>query len=816
MIVQMLIGMIITFLVFVSFLFFIKAYGHTAVEPLPSKADMPPKTFPSLTFGNDHTVEAKVVFKDRAHDLGLTIFGYIFWALMLAQFVIGIVIVVMGNSQIVPNGDCPEGLVSLLGFSEADQAAAAEAGVELPDMNEMMPPGMPGYCVLDDFKLAYDECQAKAAEMEPGMGGLGGAGGMSGLGGLGGAGDCSMEQMQYDACITQVQEYTNQGVDQATIDLMMDQCQTMMDSLTQCQNNARRLQVGKPRQHGRILMERSSRGNVVATVQHDLFSALHMHQFRSMTGRPLRKLQEVADSASEGDIGSLWTAFEEYMQVPAVIFTCVIVAVPLWIFILKTCTAGVVWGTLSLNLIALIYAIIRPFIAQQQLADNLDEAGVDPDVLTGVDGMTIMDDSMTEPKPMTGTYMLIVIALGYIGLIAMMRKKIMTAIDIVKIATTGLSETPSILGASTVCFLLYATYIAFWEIAVISSSGVVQLTDMTHDPDEWLNPCKIGIPGYMNGMVQFLTICFVPTTFFFFNANMCCCATGLGAWYFHADDPQRPRSPAFVGLKWAFFDSTGPVFMASLIQYAVHEIKKLLNKRPNPCNPIWVIARIVWCFVQAMVEAFTKMMLLGHLFHGGGLISTCRNAYQVLKNHLGQVLVTEMVSEQVVNWSLIVFSVGFGVASCAWMDSVVGKGLFNGGVQGLSSIGVPADFIAILVCCLFLFFAKYPLFSLVVVIGFLQGLIAGLGGNAVIGLLTGIFFSAIVSIIFNFVGKIVHNCTDVIMYCLALEKETGKEQTERFENLYKVMKDQIQTGTTDAGAVAQGQEVAPPQMATAK
>ena len=38
--------------------------------------------------------------------------------------------------------------------------------------------------------------------------------------------------------------------------------------------------------------------------------------------------------------------------------------------------------------------------------------------------------------------------------------------------------------------------------------------------------------------------------------------------YFHADDPQKPKAPAFVGLKWAFFDSTGPVFVASLIQCA--------------------------------------------------------------------------------------------------------------------------------------------------------------------------------------------------------------------------------------------------------
>jgi hypothetical protein len=310
---------------------------------------------------------------------------------------------------------------------------------------------------------------------------------------------------------------------------------------------------------------------------------------------------------------------------------------------------------------------------------------------------------------------------------------------------------------------------------------------------------------YVEGMVRFLIVCFIPTTFFFFNASLCCCATGLGAWYFHADDPQKPRSPAFVGLKWAFFDSTGPVFMASLIQYAVHEIRKLILKRPNPCNPIWLIARVVWCFVERMVEAYTKMMLLGHLFHGGGVIATAKNSYAVLKNNLGQVLTTDMISAQVVNWTLIIFSVGFGVAACAWMDTVIGEGLFAGGVQALSFM--PPDVIAILVCLLFLFFASYPLFSLVVMIGFLQGPIVGMIGNPAVGVFTGIFFSAIASIIFRFVGKIVHNSTDVIMYCLALEKETGKSQTDRFENLYKVMKDQIKTGTTDAGAVAQGREV---------
>jgi len=808
MIVTMLIGIIVTLLVFLGFLFFIYAYGTTAVEPKTSTAET--KTFPSLQFGNGQTVEARVMFKDRPENTANKVAGYVFWGLMAAQFILGIVIVALGDTQLVANGECPEGLTPLLDFSAAatitrngETVSADEMTDEekemMNEMNAQMEAnnplsGMPGYCVTPEFKIDFDDCQVKANQMEPpafdlnnqydtaGFGGMG-----AGMGGLGDSTACLAEVQTLQDCIT-----GNSG------DSTM--CPFETQAVTDCQaNHGRRLQVGKPLKHGRILMERGSDGQVKTSIQHDLFSAVHMYQWVSMSGRPVRRLQDVRR------LTDMWGAFEEYMQVPAVIFTCIFLAVPLWLLVLKTCTAGVVWGILGLNLVAAIYAIVRPLMAQQQANEMLEDSGA-LDMIGQLDenGMTITGPP--EPKP---NYVMIVLTLAYIAFVAYMKKKIDTAIQIIKIATTGLVQTPSVFGASLVCFLMYGTYIAFWEISVISSSGVLSLTDMTHDPDSYGNACQLGIPNYVQGMVRFLIICFVPTTFFFFNANLCCCATGLGAWYFHADDPQKPKAPAFVGLKWAFFDSTGPVFVASLIQYAVHEIKKLLNKKANPLNPIWLICRIIWCFIQQMVESFTKMMLMGHLFHGGGLISTCRNAYQVLKNNLGQVLITDMVSVQVVNWTLILFSVGFGVAACAWMDQQVGTGLFNGGVQGLADFGVPVDIIAVLVCCLFLWFAAHPLITLVVVIGFLQGAIAGLGGNATIGLLTGVFFSAITSIIFNFVGKIVHNCTDVIMYCLALEKETGKDQGERFENLYKVMKDQIPTGTTGGEGVAQGKEVAP-------
>jgi hypothetical protein len=694
MIVSFLIGIIITFLLALSFLFFVNAKGTSSLPPMQQTDER--KTFNSLTFGESGRVEAKVLFTDRPKDGGNKVCGYIFWTCMLVQLVVGVVIVVMGNAQLVPDGVCPDGLEPLVDIGYATN--------------------IPGYCVPEDFRQDVADCYAANKDNH---------------------------HSSYDF-------FTDEG-----------------------NGFERRLQVGQPLKQGRILMERTADGKVAASIKHDLFSALHMHQFRSMARPAARKLQDARS------LMDMWGGFEEYIQVPAVMFLCVAAAVPLWLGLLRVFTASVVWGTLLLNLAFIVYFAVRGEV----------------------------------------NAMLLVVAGVYVCLLAFFRKKIKAAIDIIKIAMKGLQETPSVFAACSVCFLMYATYIAFWEISIIASAGVLQLVENPGQTIyDWPPACELKQPEFVNIFRNILIWSFIPTTFFFLNASLCCCATGIGAWYFHADDPQRPRSPAFVGLKWAFFDSTGPVFAASMIQYVVHEIRKLCTRScVIPCDPVWLTLRILWCFIERSVQAFTKFMLLGHIFHGGGVIRTAKNSYQVLKNNLGQALTTDMVSHTVVSWSLILFSVGFGVGACAWMDSQVGEGLFAGGLGWVDQMGISTDIVVVAVCLLFTFFASYPLFSLVVIIGFAQGALTGGDDNFMVGIFTGVFFSAITSIIFRFVGRIVHNCTDVIMYCVALEKETGQKQ-ERFEEVYNVLKDQIGQGTAtnDAGAIAQGREVAAPVPAQAQ
>lgn len=216
--------------------------------------------------------------------------------------------------------------------------------------------------------------------------------------------------------------------------------------------------------------------------------------------------------------------------------------------------------------------------------------------------------------------------------------------------------------------------------------------------------------------------------------------------------------------------------------------------------------------METCVQAFTRFLLLGHAFHGGGVVATAKNSFTVLKKHLGQALVTDSIAVQVVSWSVGIFSVGIRFLGLIWMEESVGNGvLFPKEVacDPMLPYGcaqpVPQVHLWTLVFSLaFLLLSKYPLVTLILVFGFVHPL---MHSEEILGLYCGIFMTCLTSIIFHFVGEIVHNATDVIMYCMALEQEAGKPQ-KRFADIYAVMKEA--TGAAEDPVIAQGEMVREP------
>jgi len=183
-------------------------------------------------------------------------------------------------------------------------------------------------------------------------------------------------------------------------------------------------------------------------------------------------------------------------------------------------------------------------------------------------------------------------------------------------------------------------------------------------------------------------------------------------------------------------------------------------------------------------------MLIAHVFHGGALVATAREAFNTLKNHLGNAVATDMVSVTVVSWTTTLFSLGVCLASAAWMDAQIDKGGVLAAVGGAAEGSSDADILIMAMCLGFLYFLKQPLVTLVL----LSIVLGNIRINMLAGTFVGLFVGSITNIVFTFAGEVVHNSGDTIMYCFALEAEDGKKQ-ERFAEMYKQMKTVVGEGT---------------------
>jgi hypothetical protein len=497
-----------------------------------------------------------------------------------------------------------------------------------------------------------------------------------------------------------------------------------------------------------------------------------MQEYAACEGRRMQEYEDCLQSDSDYNCGerflqvqtqnnlNVWTAMAEYVHIPIVLFGAMIIIVPLWLLMLQKQTAGMVWGTLVIDCLAILY--------MWYLADFAPA--------------------------------LLVLLAGFVGCVYVFRKHIQTAISVMKMACNALADCPTIFVLSAFVFWLYATYVVLWILALLTLPNVRGAKPPNPDhPDAQWHSCELEMAAGAATGLHWLATLFVPTTFFFNNARMAIAATGVGSWYFDQDDPSRPKNPSAVGLRWAFFESSGANFSAACVMYAVHRLRAFANSKLNLClyPGVGCVIYVLWMCVETCLQAFTKFLFIAHIFHGGQLVKTGKMAWFVLKKHLGDAVISDGIAKNVVACGTIVISTGLAFAGMAWTDAEIdGDGVTTWAVDS------PGAFLAFLVVLLWC--VTHPLFSIVVLCGLLGDYITD---ARIVGLMVGIFIGSVSFICFSFAANVVHNACDVAMYCYALEAEAGKSQ-ERFQATYETMKKSVAVGVQmDAANVAMGKEV---------
>jgi hypothetical protein len=474
---------------------------------------------------------------------------------------------------------------------------------------------------------------------------------------------------------------------------------------------------------------------------------------------PRKNIHGVMELATDPGPESMWDLLGRNAVVPSTVIPMGLLFCALWLFSLKIAPQYVVWGSIGLNVLFMLYAYY-----------------------------------------LVRNWAMLVAAALVVAFTIYYKKAVDVAIMSIKVAARALSENPVIFLVCAGIELLWGLYSAFFVYGMMQVGGSRAVaTDGT---------CQLTLSMPANMLANIGTVLFTYNTMYFNNAALCACAVGIGSWYFPSCIQKTSIThPAAHGAIMAFTSSSGAVSEASIIMTIVEECKKRANSKNWFANPISCLTKCLWCAIASCVDGLTRFALISHMFHGGGFKATAKNVSTIIQNRLPAALMTATLSHKIFDQIATVLATAVGFFVWYWLDSRGRGGVFKalGGVadtlhhmstsppsehgnnQQASGEQVMQYFILSLIAMMAAFVRK-PVATILFLVLFNTWVspqtmydVMHEYQQILNSFFVAIFFAAMFSIIFHYFAQVVEYSTDVVFYCFALEAEMGKTQDRMVE-----------------------------------
>jgi len=363
-----------------------------------------------------------------------------------------------------------------------------------------------------------------------------------------------------------------------------------------------------------------------------------------------------------------------------------------------------------------------------------------------------------------------------------------------QIARHGLSENRRLLA---VTFGVQCVWVAFFALWIAGIIGMHFVQEALPDPDpNWDGRCSIQVAWTGNGGLQVYWILhYYWTTYFFRNINVFLITVNISGWYFKEDGYE---SFWVQGLKWVLGPMAGGTAICSAV---IGILEYLLSRVSSPCNIILgILNPLEWIFVciglclKTVAMTYTKFGVIAMAHGGRPFCETAPKAFQVLRAHLGDAVVTDYVGKRVMAWCTYAVALAVAFIAWAWGDQVQE-------IEVLTEIPAPA---LIAIMALYAWLISYPFVGLIFVIFLEQGIggIAEPGSDVRKGMnsiFASVFMGCISYFLLNFLSGVVVSAMDAVLFCFAVEESLGQKQAERFDkygsNLYGSIKENFAVGT---------------------
>ncbi|CAD7974338.1 unnamed protein product [Amoebophrya sp. A25] len=476
-----------------------------------------------------------------------------------------------------------------------------------------------------------------------------------------------------------------------------------------------------------------------------------------------RAVRRRLSSSSKNDQTSVWESMGDHWHVPCVLFLAFAFVTIGYAYALYKVPNAIIFGSIAIG--ALGFPVVLVIVSEGVL------------------------------------WIILVPGVAVCGIAIYYYKSIMEAADAASNAILCLASAADVLLMSTLQLLIFGSFLAIWLSAFIETGNWVEVDTSSGmslalgSTGQSLNmKCSLVTSEGAKAFQWILFAVFMPLTMFLKQVLLIICTCGVGKWYFHdpahEDDEHHyagpaPEAPAQRGFVWSYTSMCGMNMFVAIISTILNEIKSRADRiKQQPwmlccccCAPIDIVSLGLWLCMGQCVESFSKYLVIGHTFTGGGICAISRKVWKVLnadeEKSGGGFVVQDQVLSNVFSLHSTTLAVAFGMLGWVWMDNAMEHGIF--GDEKLN-ISIFIEFLLIFLMYLFVTgFGFGPIFGLILTILIADwDTVNDLDKKGVLhGFYTGCFIGCSCCIGFCFVQQLIMYATNAVLYCLALVKRAN-------------------------------------------
>lgn len=438
-----------------------------------------------------------------------------------------------------------------------------------------------------------------------------------------------------------------------------------------------------------------------------------------------------------------WSLLNDHLAVFIGMCACVIAGTAVWLYVMRNCTAAVVWGMLITS-----------------LACSAAIAGL------------LFKEGMVRPA-------LFQAALTVLGLLALffLQRRINMTVKLLRVSMQAMAQYPSMLVASL------GIVIVLSGLALLQGGFLVEASTLGTLIRHSNGTCDIEESSARKPAMAFFAVMLLWMAGTLVQLRVFVTAHAGAFWYFNAPGPEHP---VWTGMKLGLWKQLGGVAISGAVLALITFLRAMVRKARRQHRRS-IVAAIFACLAECIlrvIETMNRFATIVMAVLGGSFMDACKQGKRILSGSFVGGVVADRVAARVLYLSSLLIGLACGLI--IWL--VLDKDL---NTKTMHDVGYIILFIALVA---------------VPVAGLLIGLLLAvfIQSGPIIVPLVAIITGASAMTLLRFVSHTVLGLVDTMFVCYAMDEQHATVATGQ-DDTHAVMKDYLhetKQARTDGGQAA--------------